>query len=480
MPPDTLLSDLAATSTRRTSDETIAGLLEKVILSDSGGGGGWWGVVDVVNPATTFYRRKGVTAERSKDIERKLLFGKYAHEQLAPAWFRELEGFAVAEGSVDGAHAGLGGIRGRIDFRLDRSIVELKTTELKLETPQDIWRQTPQDLEQLLLYALMTMRPHATHLLVYYRHEAATPFRGFKTRIRDPGVVKQYFLRRKSDLEQALTVSDPSRLGRCRYFEAGCDLRTQGLCRCSELPPLDTAPIESAVDLTRDEALERRLLEILHTTPPLPRTRVRSWDLFVPRQAFRELSDPQAFEMRPPDDSYAQRLWVERKVGDSDISEGPADMRLRGLDGENSSIGWAPRIHLRRTTKAGVEEQVLPILFRVPKQTIPKDFIRIPEAYVGQLALRCAILNCTSGILAVVFPRSKYQCLCFRYDFSNLTESRTRIQDRYIALQGALQRSSADRLPPCPTWIQPKCGEGCLCRPGQVRSGMGAPEKAPV
>lgn len=472
---DTLLAELASTARRQHSDEGLAGLVERAILSEATGGGSWWGVVDIVNPAQTFHYRQGRTPPRSRDVERKLLFGRYVHEQLAPAWFRQLPGFAIAEGGVDGAHTGLGGIRGRIDFRLGRSIIELKTTELGHESTSDVWAKTPQDLEQLLMYGLMTARPEQDHFLVYYRQGNPASTRVFKARIRTPGPLKQYFLQRKGALETAIRTGDPTRLGRCRYFDTGCDVRGAGICHCVDLPPLGTGEVEAAVTLSRDESFERRLDEAILNTPPLPRTRVRAWDLFVPRQAFRDLVDPRPFEGRVPEESYTQRLWAERRLGESELAGQPTDLRLPGPDGEPASIGWSAKIRARRTTKTGVEDREVPLILRVPRPASPKDMGRVPDVYIAQLALRCALINTPEGALVLAFPRSSWQCLCYRIEFDQLEESRAKILSRYRALMNAIARSDPSRLPLCPDWIEERCGDGCMCRGLTESTGPSSP-----
>lgn len=464
MREDSLISELARTVRRTTLDDSLAGPIENAVHNQSRGGASWWGVVEIVNPSQTYHHRLSKSSQRSKELERKLLFGAYVHEQLAPAWFRELPGFAASEAPVDGAESGLGGIRGRIDFRSDRSIIELKSTDLRHEAPADVWSQTPQDIEQLLLYALMTSREQREHFLVYYRHEAASHFRVFKCKIIASGIVKQHFLRRKGLLDTAVRQSDPSRLGRCRYFTTGCEFESNHVCACTSLDPIDTRELQDATEVVRDEAMEGQLSEARNAAPPLPRTRIRSWDLFTPRQAFKDLTDPQQFESREFDENYSIRKWIERKVGDSEISGRPVQMRLLGVDTELVPVGWSSMLQTRRTTKQGVSDRELPILIRVPKSPTPKEFSYISGPVLAQLALRCALLDIDEGILAFVFPGSGYQCLVFRVEFNQLEETRQKLASRLQALQRAIDASDPSQLPLCPKWIQSGCAEGCLCR----------------
>jgi hypothetical protein len=467
---DSLLTDLAATAVSVTLDESLAGLFEKVILSESQGGGGWWGVVDLVNPAQTFQRFRSPGLRKSREIERKLLYGKYVHEQLAPAWFRELPGFALSEGSVDGANVGLGGIRGRIDFRLGRSIVEFKTTELTHEDVADVWSKTPQDLEQLLFYALMTNRAKESHTLVYYRQNEEAPFRAFRVTLLEPGPIKEYLLKRKAGLEAAIANGSPKRAGRCRYYDTGCDYRTQSICQCEKLPPLDTQALEATVRLDRDHTMEGELSRVRRATPPLPRTRVRAWDLFVPRQAFRDLTDPKPFENRLFDEDYSQRVWLERKITDSQIAGKFGVLRLKGIEADSVSLGWSGTLVFDRTTKSGVETREVPFLLRVPKADRPKDFRGMPDAYLGQLALRCSLLGTSEGVVALVFPRSSYQTLCWRVSFKDQEGARAKLEHRLRDLMVAIKKSDPENLPLCLTWVREDCGEGCLCPRARARA----------
>lgn len=341
--------------------------------------------------------------------------------------------------------------------------MEFKTTELSHETPADVWTQTPQDLEQLLFYALMTNRSKETHSLVYYRQNERSPFRAYRARITETGRVKQYLLQRKSALETALAKAAPERLGRCRYYISGCDYRTQSICGCDRLAPPETRELEDSVELNRDEEMENRLTQVRTATPPLPRTRVRAWDLFVPRQAFRDLTDPKPFENRLFDEDYSQRIWLERKIADSDIAGKFGDLRAPGTDGESVSLGWSGTVVLRRTTKQGVDVREVPFLLRVPKPSSPKELQRISDAYYAQLALRCALVGSSDGILALIFPRSNYQALCWRVEFKDQPECKKKIENRLHQLMAAIKASDPVRLPLCPSWTRDDCGEGCLC-----------------
>jgi hypothetical protein len=163
------------------------------------------------------------------------------------------------------------------------------------------------------------------------------------------------------------------------------------------------------------------------------------------------------------DENYTQRIWLERKISDSEIAGRFGDLRLPGADDTSVSLGWGGTIVLRQTTKKGVEVREVPLLLRVPKSNSPKDVQRLSDAYLAQLALRCALLGSPDGVLALVFPHSGYQTLCWRVAFRDQDATRTRLVQRLREILTAIQTSQPSRLPTCPFWVRSDCGEGCLC-----------------
>lgn len=415
-----------------------------------------------MNPAQTYWRRASPDVESDPAIRAKLEYGTRIHD-MAGGWFRRMPGYAASEGSVDGAPSGIVGVKGRIDFRLGRSIVELKTTDQKIETPADVFARNPQDLEQLVLYALMTARADETHKLVYFNEAVPGAFVAFSVRLRAAGPLKQYFLARRGALERAIETRNPQRLGRCRYFETGCDYRLNGICRCDSLPPLETQTLGNNVELIRDIAFETALRSSREAAPFPPSDRLGLWDLFTPRRAFLRVTLTD-FEVSSTDDDYELRRFLERRFVASDLAGEPFDLVLSLRDRRQVKLlGRSLGARFTETTGEGPVEVVLPLLLRVSKREIPHEPADVPDVYKAQLGAHCAIRASQTGVLAVVYPGHPGAIKCFRVRFDSLEEIRSRLAQRLTQLQAAIESRDPGTLPKCPAWMLNRCSGHCLC-----------------
>lgn len=462
VPDDDLLGWLARRTARVTADETVTGLVSAALERHHGGRWDWWAVTELVNPAQTFWRRTEPDVEADPAIRVRLDYGSRIHD-LASSWFRRLPGYAAAEGSVDGAPAGIAGVKGRIDFRMGRCIVELKTTELHFDAPEHVLAHNPQDVEQLVLYALMTFRESEPHKLVYFNENVPGVFIAYTVRIRAPGPLKQYFLARRGALERALEIRDPRKLGQCRYFGTGCDYKLNGICHCASLRPLDTRTLSDSLEMVRDPALEADLRHSRESAPVLTADRLNLWDLFVPRRAFLRATE-ESVEYSAPDETYELRKILERRFVASESSSEPFDLVLKlRADQQVKLLGRSLGVKLRETTANGPVEVSVPFLLRVSKKSSPHEPAEIPDVYKAQLGAHCAIRSSNTGVLAIIYPNLDAQSKCFRLRFDGLEEIRLRLSKRLTQLEGSISSVNAESLPPCPEWLRARCGARCLC-----------------
>ena len=112
-------------------DDSLASLLEIVVkkqLRSSPSPPNYYYLTDLTNPIQKFYSNNNPTVRKSQELSRKLIQGTQLH-QLSGCWFRNLEGFVLEEGTLDGIWMGVDGVRGKIDYRIDESLVEFKTKD---------------------------------------------------------------------------------------------------------------------------------------------------------------------------------------------------------------------------------------------------------------------------------------------------------------------------------------------------------------
>lgn len=426
----------------------------------------WWGVVDLVNPTQAHYRRLHPEVERDPAVQKRLAYGRRMGRE-AEQWFRRIPSFVGAEGSVDGATGGIPGIRGRIDFRLGQSLVELKTSRYRMDAAENLLALSPQDLEQLVIYALITRREDQVHKLVFYNASIEGKFRVFSVRLRAGPTLKQLFKARLSALNYSLSTGDPTPLGRCRYLERGCDFAHASICRCPDFATLPTDILSDSVSLERDPSLEVELDRCSERQAVPADGLIGLWDLFVPRRALGKAIGVMSDDFAGGDEDYQLRRHAERRLADSDLCAYRYDLQVVA-PGDSDPIGLRGRglsVKILETAKTGPVERTFPVLVRVSRRATPHDTNSLSNAYTAQLAAHCAMRDSPQGLLIVVYPEHPGNLQCFRIRFDAPRE----ILRRLGIQAGNLTRGIADRnpegLPPCPDWIQRKCSAGCLCRP---------------
>ncbi len=463
---DDLLAWIARKTIEVRLEESIAGLVREVLDEDVEGEPRWWGVVDLVNPTQAHYRRLHPEVERDPAVQQRLAYGRRMGRE-AEQWFRRIPSFVGAEGSVDGATGGIPGIRGRIDFRLGQSLVELKTSRYRMDAAENLLALSPQDLEQLVIYALITRREDEVHKLVFYNESIEGKFRVFSVRVREGPTLKQLFKARLSALNYSMSTADPAPLGRCRYLERGCDFAQASICRCSDLPAMSTDILRDAVSLVRDTSLEAELERCSERQPVPADGLIGLWDLFVPRRAFGKAIGVMSDDFAGGDEDYQLRRHAERRLSDSNLCAYRFDLQVVAPGGA-APIGLRGRglsVKVLETAASGPVERTLPVLVRVSRRSTPHDTNSLSNAYTAQLAAHCAMRDATQGLLIVVYPEHSGNLQCFRIRYDSPREILRRLGVQAEKLARGIAARTPEGLPPCPDWIQRNCSAGCLCRP---------------
>ena len=439
-------------------NEGVAGIIDRSLGGASRDKPPWWYVTDLVNPSLAYHREVSAPIPTDPAIAQRLRFGKAIHD-TAESWFRCMENFAAAEGAVDGAHIGLPGVRGRIDFRIGGSIIELKTTERATVDVEGVFSEHPHDLEQLVLYALFTVREDETHRLVYYRTGAEPPFTSFRVRLRRPGPLKHAFEQRLKLLDEALSRRNPARLGQCRYLELGCDYDLQHICGCRAEGRVDESflreSLEVSADPTFDAELERARQQARRRGP----TGLSLWDLFVPRQAY--LKAIGVGVPYYPDDDERNASW--RQLSDGVKSSG-LNYETRAIDLDGVHLGWLELVTLRETGKDGVSTNTYPILVKSSNAASPFRRDGLPDAYIAQAGVRCSLTGAPTALLAVGYAGRPGLIGCYRLSFRDtagiLAEVRRSLRD----IAWAVSHADPSHLGACESWLTSTCSDGCLCR----------------
>jgi hypothetical protein len=463
---DDLLAWIALQARETSVEEGIAGKLREVFSDRSEDRPRHWRVTDLVNPAAAFHSRTHPEVTEDEAIQGRLDYGSYVHG-IAPAWFRQLPNYVSAEGPVDGVNGGFPNVRGKIDFRIGDTIIELKTTRHALTSTQDVCRLLPQSLEQLLLYVLMTNRERFHHKLVYYHESPSGNFTVFDVFLKQPGPAKQFFKARLAALDYAVKTKDPTKLGRCRYLDVGCSFKTAGVCPCETLEPSSIEPLIKTLELSRDIETEVKLAEAEGKSSKKSEGSIGLWDLFTPRQLIARSLDADADLGEITDENYVRRRSQETALVFSELSAGRFDLILpTGEEAQTPIRGRGLSIRVLQSKDGRPVEVELPILVRVTNGSPPSDPRELLDVYKAQLGALCAIRGSPTGLVNLTFVSRGGAMQCYVLRFSNLKEIRNRLARRWILIQSAARKKTVEGLAKCPSFVQRNCGSSCLCREG--------------
>jgi len=417
---------------------------------------------DLVNPQQAYWAHIGSTAIPSEALRSAFAFGDRMHD-LAGRLLQRVPGFAGQEALLDGRAVGIPGVRGKIDFRLNESIVEFKTTSHTVDSGSQVWDSVPQDIEQLLFYAALWAYRPGQHLLVFHTSNAGRPLRIFRVQISDHGAITTQLRARANSLNSAVEGRDPSRLKRCRYFAGECPPRQSGECTCVQLEDWDTSVLRRSCTLSRDEQLESQLEPIWATVRSEPRP-LSSWDLAVPRRAYGRRTGAQDEEDWIPDDEG----WVWRALREADLLPGPLEGRPRtSLD---RPIPFrASGFFLRRPgSSARVEtdpepERKQPALLRRWKRTTHPAPFNLKNQ-IMQLGVLCALSGSPTGVLIEECPAAPAAVVAYQVTFSGIADISTAVRQRLAQISLAIESGNVQSLPECPAWLDRSTCPGCLCR----------------
>lgn len=423
----------------------------------------WYGVTDLVNPARKYYESRFPEIPDDPELMAKFRHGNAIHD-LAYAWFRGLPGTVFREVEVTGDGIGITGLKGRLDFSLSSSIVEFKTTTHEIYTGDDVLGKNPQDLEQLVTYALLTSRTGEHHYLVYHSEDYENSFRVFDVNIGGKDQLEGMLKDRMNMLRTAMDHDETGTLGRCRYYDFGCKFQAAGVCGCSGLEPLSTDVLRENVNISRNRELETELSEQKKRTSFMRNDSYSLWDLLTPRKAYLR----KVMQIEGGEEMDSDTGEIIRHSGNA-VFNSPYYAERREMLFKGYSLGYATMISVGNPGQEPGSDmpasRIYPSTVRINRNDPAKlTADTLSPYYLLRLSMICAISGSDTGYLLVGFNIARDQLKCFRVSFRNLGEIRSRMEGRLEELKEAFETEESGRLPECPSFLVDSCGQGCLCR----------------
>lgn len=465
---------------KSTVDESLAGMLKESmgeLLKGHSPPSNYYYVTHLTNPAETYFSKLAPDIKKSSELAAKLAHGTQLH-RFASIWMRKLENFSSEEGLIDGVWEGIGGVRGKIDFKVGDSILELKTKDSLPETPDEIISLYPQDLEQLAFYSVLHPSKPNENYLIFMENSPPYNIKAYKIIIKDFGAVKSILKSRISLLNHAIENKDPSHLGQCRYYGNDCQFHSCSSCSCDKLEPLNIKPLLRSVDISFDEDFTNKLenerdsqdfseLPSLYTT----------FNIIAPRKHYISLYteiDSNSYEGESAlIEANKAYMWTslqvlkrkyEIELGASEIQElydSQIENRLR------FGFRW-----LKLKSSAKKEGEIVPYLYKVSKATTYR-FISSPSPYhLAELGMMCAAYGKRNGLIFVLYPYLSNLVKVYQVNYKNEKALLKLIKENIDAIDNGFKEQNLQSLPPCPIYMNDggncplieKCNKGNGCQ----------------
>jgi len=439
-----------------TYDESLSSLLKKVMdsqLSEEPTPKNYFYVTQVTNPAQTYFTRFHPEVKKSPETARKLAYGKQLHN-FASIWFKNLPGYMAEEGLVDGAWVGIPGVRGKIDHRVGESLLEFKTKDSIPSTPEEIISNYPQDLEQLAFYSAMHPSHPKNNYLVFMKNSVPFDIKAFKIEINDNGVIKSILHSRITNLNKAIDTKDPSKLGKCRYFDTGCQYQEKNICSCAEFSPIKTDALQKALALTFDENFTKELVQAreMSAIPRVFSLSIR--DIIAPRKHYMETIACLESSYNSDDiDEFKACLWssirLMKKHNEIDLN---GSERLSIFEAQQD-----PRIRigfrwLKMKSSVHPEGEIVPYIEKI--SMVDETRSTKPGPYhLAELGIICAMFGKSKGLLIRVFPNREKTVQVHHITYKNPEEILKTVISMINATEDAEKKGDLSSLPPCPSWM---------------------------
>ena len=440
------------------SDESIASIIKEEMkkqLQEFPHPANYYYVTDLTNPIQRYYSKFNPDVKKSTDLALKLAHGKRLHN-FAGLWFRKLDDFIVEEGTIDGFLAGLPGVRGKIDYRIGDSIFEFKTKDSIPETPEEIISSFPQDLEQLAFYSVIHPSKPNTNYLVFMNDSPPFELKAFKVITNEFGTIKSILKTRIKELNKAIETKDPSRLGKCRYYDSSCQFGSSDSCECEKLQPIDTNLLQRSLQINFDLEFTDKLGSIKEEIQS-DHSSFTTYDIIVPRK--RYMKAIYGLESPHRDDKLDKDKYITYLGGSVKKFQKKYNMELSKyerqvvIESQRESRAWIGFRWLNHKSSIHSEGRITPYLLKVSQSTNTNYIMRPNDYHLTELGIVCGAYGKTNGLIIIIYPNLNELVQVFQITYKNINKLTKLISEKIDNIEGAEKNQDLLSLPSCPDYM---------------------------
>ena len=412
-----------------------------------------YSLTELCNPQKAYWNRKFPKAEVPRKLALLWRRGTRLHN-FAGRWFRELPDFLDSEATLDGFDVGIPGIIGRIDFKVGSSIIELKTKPKIPETSEEVMSLFPQDLEQLLFYSVMHKKHPLINYLIFMEDTEPHKIKAFKIELHELEPIRELLVSRKDMLDKALESEDPAQLGRCRYYDHNCEMKSSNKCDCQNLKDLPLDVIQRLVEITYDEKMTNDLIECRKKVG-IPSELFTTNEIIAPRKSFIKRVLGEDTDYTPNEVLVDRKSSLGTLIYNLGKSPSTDEMKLleNSLKEKRLYIGkkW-----LKISSSKHPEGIVVPYLIKA-SDTDNRSLSLFPGQYeIAELAIICAAYGKNEGLIFKIFPNLENSIQVFNINFKDLDNCLKEVRLILDNLEKAQESKKFSDLPPCPFYMNSK------------------------
>lgn len=452
-----LIEEINGHVTGITYDESLSALLKTVMDTkhEEPSPKNYYYITQVTNPAQTFFTRMNPDIERPPEITRKLARGKQLHS-FAGIWFKNLPGFYADEALLDGAWVDIPGVRGKIDHRIGDSLVEFKTKDTIPNTPEEIISNYPNDLEQIAFYSVIHPSSPKNNYLVFMQNSSPYELKAFKIEIKNKGTIKSILHSRINLLNKAFETKKPEDLGKCRYFETGCQYGDNASCMCATLEPLNTIPLQKSLEITYDDDFTKQLIQAREDSKISDVFCLSTRDIIAPRKHYMEIISGLGSTYHNDEmEEYKACLWgslgsLKKRQG-IDLNGTERQLVIKSQIDSRARFGFR---WLKMKSSVHKDGEVVPYIEKINLTDDIKITKSRPSQYhLAELGIICAMYGKNKGLIIRVYPNLENLVQVFQITYKNQPEILHKVTSIIDRTQTAEKDEALLSLPPCPRFM---------------------------
>ena len=453
-----IIEDINRNVVNIVSYESLSSLISSAMdeqLDSDGIPHNYYYLVHLTNPAQTYFSRLNPDVKKTPEIAKKLARGKQLHN-FTGMWLKTLPDFIVEEGLLDGAWMGVPGVRGKIDQRIGDSILEFKTKDTLPDTPEDVISNYPQDLEQLAFYSVIHPSRPKINYLVFMKNSSPYELKAFKMIVTNQGGIKSILISRIRALNQAFKTGDPSKLGRCRYYDRECHHQTHESCCCDKLEPINNQALQRAVSIEFDEKFTSTLEEAREKFWGSGSSPLSIIDIIAPRKHFmRVVLGLESTYKNDKTAEFKAFIWSSMS-----LLKRSQDIDLSNQDKISIITSQVdPRMHtsfrwLKIKSSTDPQGEILPYVDSVNFSYDRTLMYKGPSSYhIAELGIICALYGKSKGLIIRVFPNLNHLVQVFMITYRNIEEVQRLIKQTINDVELAETRKDLSIIPACPQFM---------------------------